>query len=77
MAKNKNNTKTIAIRISEENYNHVENRALLMHMSKNAYIEYVLEQDKAKWDEVYRDFKDSNGVTLYERIYGGKSFSKA
>lgn len=73
----KNNTKTIAIRISEDNYNHVENRAFSMHMSKNAYIEYVLEQDKAKWDDVYLNFKDAEGVTLYEHIYGAKPLSKA
>lgn len=73
----KNNTKTIAIRISEDNYHHIEVQAMNMRMSKNGYIEHVIDQDRAKYDSFYTNFTDENGITLYEHMYGKKPSSKA
>lgn len=73
----KNDTKTITIRISEENYKHIEVQSVHMHMSKNGYIEYIIDEDRAKYASFYSDFKDENGLTLYECLYGEKPSSKA
>lgn len=72
----KNDTKTITIRISEENYKHIEVQSMQLHMSKNGYIEYIIDEDRAKYAAVYSNFKDENGVTLYEYMYGENHLAK-
>lgn len=69
----KNDTKTITIRISEENYKHIEVQSMNMRMSKNGYIEHIIDEDRAKYSSFYSNFKDENGVTLYEHMYGNKT----
>lgn len=65
------NTTTLTIRVPEDMYKFIEMEAKRRQESKNAFVNGILQAHKVKIDDAYMNFKDENGVTLYDYLYGG------
>lgn len=60
---------TMTIRVSDELYEFIEMESKRRRETKNAFVNGVLQAQKMKTEGMFRDFKNEDGVTLYEYLY--------